>query len=124
MKYSQIFTKTDKNAKQYDSANATLLIKAGFIDQTMAGVYTYLPLGTRVLHKIEKIVREEMDKIGVEIIMPGLSPKEAWVNTGRLEEVDNLFKVSGANELSKKVNSVEYILPYTRRDSNAIGYEV
>ncbi|HCC68230.1 TPA: proline--tRNA ligase [Patescibacteria group bacterium] len=116
MKYSQIFTKTDKNAKQYDSVNATLLIKGGFIDQTMSGVYTFLPLGNRILRKIENIVREEMDKIGVEILMPGLSPKEAWINTGRLEEVDNLFKVSGANELSRRFNSAEYILNPTHEE--------
>ncbi|MCD4811523.1 proline--tRNA ligase [bacterium] len=116
MKYSQIFTKTDKNAKKYNSANATLLTKGGFIDQTMAGVYTFLPLGTRVLRKIEKIVREEMDKIGVEIVMPALSPKEAWINTGRLEEVDILFKVCGANELSRRVNSAEYILNPTHEE--------
>ena len=75
MKYSQIFSKTIKNSKEYDSANATLLIKAGFISQTMSGVYTFQPLGLRVLHKIENIVREEMDQIGVEILMPSLSPK-------------------------------------------------
>ncbi|MCD4756064.1 proline--tRNA ligase [bacterium] len=116
MKYSQIFTKTDKNAKKYDSANATLLTKAGFIDQTMAGVYTFLPLGTRVLRKIEGIVREEMDKIGVEVLMPALSPKEAWINTGRLDEMDNLFKVCGANELSRRVNDAEYILNGTHEE--------
>ena len=51
-----MFGKTNKTAKNYDSINATLLQKAGFIDQVMAGVYTYLPLGLRVLEKIEDIV--------------------------------------------------------------------
>ncbi len=110
MLYSQQFGKTNKSAKEYDSINATLLIKAGFIDQTMAGVYTFLPLGLRVLNKIEDIVREEMDKIGSEVLMSTLAPKEAWEQTGRFETVDTLFKTFGANEPSQTLNSAEYIL--------------
>jgi prolyl-tRNA synthetase len=116
MKYSQIFSKTIKNAKEYDSANATLLIKAGFMSQTMSGVYTFLPLGMRVLHKIENIVREEMDKIGVEILMPSLAPKKMWQDTGRLDIVDVLFMASGANDKSRELNSAEYILNPTHEE--------
>ena len=52
MLYSKLFGKTKKDSKKYDSANATYLQKGGFIDQVMAGVYTYLPLGIKVLNKI------------------------------------------------------------------------
>ena len=55
MLYSKLFGKTNKSNKTYDSANATYLIKGGFIDQVMAGVYTFLPLGLKVLNKIENI---------------------------------------------------------------------
>jgi prolyl-tRNA synthetase len=116
MKYSKFFSKTDKNPKEYDSANATLLIQGGFIDQVMSGVYTFLPLGNRVLQKIENIVREEMDKIGVEILMPALTPQRLWKETDRLEGVDILFKALGANEDSRKLNSSEYILCPTHEE--------
>ncbi len=116
MKYSNILTKTQKIAKEYDSKNADLLIKAGFVDQTMAGVYTFLPLGLRVLTKIENIVRKEMDKIGAEVLMPSLSPKSFWETTGRLETIDVLFKAVGANKNSQAKNSAEYVLNCTHED--------
>jgi prolyl-tRNA synthetase len=111
-----MFSKTEKNPKEYDSANATLLIKGGFIDQVMSGVYTFLPLGNRVLQKIENIVREEMDKIGVELLMPAMTPKEYWKETGRLEDIDILFKAIGANEDSRRLNDSEYILCPTHEE--------
>jgi prolyl-tRNA synthetase len=117
MRYSKLFGKTKKSSKDFDSVNATLLIKGGFVDQTMAGVYTYLPLGLRVLSKIENIVREEMNKIGDELLMPALVPQELWQTTGRYETVDILFKASGANELSKALNDAEYVLSPTHEDT-------
>ncbi|MBD3362135.1 proline--tRNA ligase [Candidatus Dojkabacteria bacterium] len=116
MKYSQLFGKTNKTAKEYDSKNATLLQKAGFIDQVMSGVYTYLPLGNRVLAKIEKIVREEMDKIGNEIFMPAIVPTDLWEQTDRLDSVDVLFKAVGANKASKLRNDAEYVLNSTHEE--------
>ena len=116
MKYSKIVTKTQKVTKEFDSVNATLLIKGGFIDQSMAGVYAFLPLGLRVLTKIEKIVRQEMDKIGTEVLLPALSPKQNWETTGRLEGIDVLFKASAANTASKTKSSNEYILNCTHED--------
>lgn len=63
----------------------------------MAGVYTFLPLGFRVLKKIENIIREEMIKIGgQEILMPTLQPKANWVKTGRWQNYDSLFKLISA----------------------------
>ena len=116
MKYSKMFTKTIKDSKEFNSINATLLTKGGFIHQTMAGVYTFLPLGLRVLNKVENIVREEMDKIGVELVMPALSPFSLWEKTGRLDNVDVLMKTTGANQISKTKNTSEYILNCTQEE--------
>lgn len=82
-----------------DSVSHDLLLRAGFVDQLMAGVYTFLPLGFRVLKKIEAIIREEMESIGgQELLMPVLQPKENWVKTGRWEALDILFKIKGNGE--------------------------
>lgn len=96
MKQSKLFAKTVKDIPSEEkSINAQFLIKAGFIDKTMSGVYTYLPLGWRVLRKIENVIREEINAIhGQEILMPALQPKENWQTTGRWEDFDALIKVS------------------------------
>ena len=61
-----------------------LLLRAGFMRQNASGVYSYLPLGKRVLQKVEKIVREEMDSAGaVELLMPALQQAELWQESGR-----------------------------------------
>lgn len=88
MKQSELFTKTSKTISEDEkSANAQLLLRAGFIDKLMAGAYTYLPLGYRVYKKIENIIRDEMNKIGgQELLMPALHPKEPWSKTGRWQE--------------------------------------
>lgn len=94
MLQSKLFAKTRKEApKDEVSINAQLLTRAGFIDKLMAGGYTYLPLGLRVLKKIEGIVREEMIAAGgQELLMPSLHPKENWTQTGRWDTLDSLFK--------------------------------
>lgn len=92
MLQSQIFTKTRKEAPaDEESRNAKLLIRAGFIHKEMAGVYSYLPLGLRVLKKIENIIREEMNAIGgQEVLLTTLQDPEIWRKSGRWveEEVD------------------------------------
>lgn len=102
MRQSQLFTKTQKNApKDEVSLNAQLLIRAGFINKEMAGVYAYLPLGLRVIEKIKEIIREEMNAIcSQEIIMSSLQPKEVWQSTGRWDDkiVDVWFKSKLKNE--------------------------
>lgn len=115
MKYSSLFLKTTNNAKTLDSINATLLIKGGFIDQVASGVYTMLPLGLRVLNKIENIVRREMDTLGSELLMPSLSPMSVWETTGRTQ-MDVLLEVRGANEASRKRNDGTYILNPTHEE--------
>ena len=78
MRMSKLVTKTRKDASQSDpSRNAQLLTRAGYVSRLMAGAYSFLPLGKRVLENIERIVREEMDAIGgQEILLPALQPKE------------------------------------------------
>lgn len=100
MKLSDLCTKTIKDTSSADvSRNAQLLTRAGYINKLMAGVYSYLPLGCRVLNKVENIVREEMNAIGAqEILMPALQPKEIWETTGRWDKVDVLFKLSGQGD--------------------------
>jgi len=97
MRQSKLFTKTRKQfAKDEASINARLLIRAGYIDKLMAGAYTYLPLGLRVLRKIEQVIRQNMNKIGgQEIFMPALQPKENWQATGRWRGFDVLFRLKG-----------------------------
>ena len=92
---SHLFTKTSKeSAADAGSINADLLTRAGYIHKTMAGAYSFLPLGLKVLRKIENIVREEMDMLGAyEVLLSALSPKENWEKTGRWEGFDVLFKV-------------------------------
>jgi len=100
MKYSKMFVKTLKTAPAAaDTANHRLLVQAGFVRQVMAGVYTYLPLGLRVLNKISKIVREEMDCIGgQEVLMPLLHPSSLWKQTGGWDKIDVLFKIKSRTD--------------------------
>lgn len=100
MRQSQLFSKTTKEiSSQEVSKNAQLLLRGGFVNQLMAGVYSYLPLGLRVLNKIEHIVRAEMNAIGAqEILMPALQPREIWDTTKRWDKVDVLFKLKGAGD--------------------------
>jgi prolyl-tRNA synthetase len=96
MRQSKLFTKTRKEVPADEvSKNAKLLTKAGFIHKDIAGVYTYLPLGLRVLKNIENIIREEMNFIdGQEILMTSLQNPEIWKQTGRWDDnvVDVWFK--------------------------------
>lgn len=98
MLQSHLFTKTRKEAPADEvSKNAQLLIRAGYIKKELAGVYSYLPLGLRVLRNIEKVIREEMNAIGgQEIIMTALQDKELWEKTDRWDDkkVDNWFKTN------------------------------
>ncbi len=98
MRQSQLVSKTNKTAPHdADSVNARLLVQGGFVNQLAAGIYTYLPLGLRVLQKIKQIIREEMNAVGgQEVLMPALIPKEPWDITGRWDTVDVLFKLEGA----------------------------
>ncbi len=94
MLQSKLFPFTQKETpKDEAAANAVLLTRGGFIQKLMSGVYSFLPLGFRVLKNIESVMREEMDAVGgQELLMPALHPKEIWAETGRFETVDDLYK--------------------------------
>jgi prolyl-tRNA synthetase len=117
MRQSKLYTKTRKEAPADEvSKNAILLTRAGFIHKEMAGVYTFLPLGLRVLKKIEDIIRRHMDTVGTELLMTTLSPEEYWKNTHRLDTVDVLMRTGPANEVSKQKSSNSYIINPTHED--------
>ncbi len=90
MKYSQIFGKTLRDdQKEADVTSANLLLRAGYVRQLAAGIYTYLHFGQRCMRKIEQVIREEMDAIGGdEICMPIVHPAEIWQKTNRWYEID------------------------------------
>ena len=90
MKQSELFTKTKKSISQDEqSVNAQLLERGGFVYKNLAGVYSYLPLGYRVLQKIIGIIREEMNAIGgQEVLLGSLQDPEIWKKTKRWEAKD------------------------------------
>lgn len=93
MRLSKLFTKTSKTPPHGEpSMNARLLEQAGFVAKLMAGVYSFLPLGFRVLERINGIIREEMNRIGgQEIVMPALQPKDVWEPTGRWKTLEPIM---------------------------------
>ncbi|MFA5360510.1 MAG: aminoacyl--tRNA ligase-related protein [Candidatus Paceibacterota bacterium] len=95
MKASKFYFKTRKEVSQDEVAvSAILLTKANFIAKLTSGVYNFLPLGLRVIKKIEQIVREEMEAIGgQEVLMAMLNPRKNWEQTGRWDTFNVLFKV-------------------------------
>jgi prolyl-tRNA synthetase len=118
MKQSQLFTKTIKDApKDETSRNAQLLIRAGFVDKVFAGVYNILPLGLRVLYKIETIIREEINAIGgQEVLLPALHPLENYEKTGR-EAIDILFftEMRDGKKLTLAPSQEEIITPLMQK---------
>ena len=83
-RWSQLLIPTLREAPaDAEVASHKLLLRAGYIRQLGAGIYSYLPLGQRSLNKIIAIVREEMDKIGQEFLLPTLNPLELWQESGR-----------------------------------------
>lgn len=102
MRQSQLFTKTRREAPKDETAkNAELLIRAGFIQKMQAGVYSYLPLGLRVIENIQQIIREEMNGLGgQEVSLSALQDKSIWSQTGRWDDavVDNWFKTKLKND--------------------------
>ncbi len=101
MLYSKLLGKTKKEApKDEESRSAQLLLKAGFIQKEMAGVYTFLPLGHIVLQNVIQVIREEMNAIGgQEMLLGSLQGKEIWEQTNRWsdDEVDVWFKTQLKN---------------------------
>ena len=93
MKWSKAFIPTLKeDPAEAEVISHKLMIRAGLIRKLGAGAYTYLPLGFRVLKKVENIVREEMDNTGAqELLMPAIHPKELWEKTGRFQLLKDIL---------------------------------
>ncbi len=102
MRQSQLFTKTRKDApKDEVSKNAELLIRAGYIHKDMAGVYSFLPLGLKVLNNIVSVIRKEMVGLGAEeVFLAALQDKKTWEQTDRWDDtkIDVWFKTALKNE--------------------------
>lgn len=111
MKYSQFFPKTQREAPSgAQSLNHKLLVRAGFIDQLMAGSWTLLPLGFRVVSKINDIIRDELNKTGaLELLMPLLHPKEIWNETGRWDSAKEVM-------YQFKKDNKEFALSFTHEE--------
>jgi prolyl-tRNA synthetase len=101
MRMSRLFGKTLRNAPaEAETANHQLMLRAGLVQQLAAGIYSYLPVGWRVMRKIEQIIREEMDRAGgQEVVMPALQPAELWEASGRAQTMgDVLFHLKDRRE--------------------------
>src|SRR5512139_2309556 len=96
MRFSKLLIPTLRETpSEVEAISHNLMLRAGYVRQLAAGLYVFLPLGWRVLHKIHAILREEMDAIGgQEISMPVLHPAELWQQTGRWDAIgDEMFRL-------------------------------
>jgi len=121
MRHSILFPRTLKETpKDAQSINHKLLVRAGFIDQLMTGSWTLLPMGIKVLNKINNIIREEMNAIGAqEVLMPLMHPKNIWNETGRWDsakEVMYQFKDSRDKEFTLSFTHEEILLDLIRKN--------
>jgi len=112
MLQSTLFPQTQKTApKDAESINHQLLVRAGFIDQLMAGSWTLLPLGWKVVTKINNIIREEMNAVGAqELLMPLLHPKSIWNESGRWDSAKEVMYQF------KDIHDREYALSFTHEE--------
>jgi len=96
VRYSHLFIPTLKEVPaEAEAVSHKLMVRAGYVRQLAAGLYIYLPLGQRVMHKVNQIIREEMNAIGgQEVTMPVLNPAEVWQQTGRWDAIgDEMFRL-------------------------------
>jgi prolyl-tRNA synthetase len=124
MRWSQAFIPTLREAPaDAEIMSHKLLLRAGLIRKLAGGVYTFLPLGLRALRKVEKIVREEMDRAeALELLMPALQPPEIWQQSGRYETASNvLFKLkdSGNREWVLSPTAEEVITTIAANEINS-----
>jgi len=105
MRWTQNFIPTMKETPEgAEIPSHVLMLRAGMINQVMAGAYTYLPLGLRALRKAEQIVREEMDAAGaVELLMPAITPLSLWEQTGRVEAFGDVLIQFTVRRQNRKV---------------------
>lgn len=123
MKSSELFPHALKEPpKDAESINHQLLVRAGFIDQLMAGSWTLLPLGWRVINRINQVIREEINAIGgQEMLMPLMTPCSIWQETGRWEkakEVMYQFSDDGGREYGLAFTHEEILMDLLRKRVN------
>jgi len=121
MRMSQLFGQTLREApSEAEIASHQLLLRAGFIRQLAAGIFSYLPLARRSLNKIENILREEMDRIGgQEMTMPVVHPAELWQETGRWYRIDaemGRFKDRNNRDMVLAMTHEEVVADLVRRE--------
>ncbi len=119
MRMSKLFSQTLKSASgDLETDSHKLLLRAGFIRQLAAGIFSYLPLARRSLHKIERIMREEIDAIGgQEVTMPVVQPAEIWQETGRWSSIGNemgRFKDKNQRDMVLAMTHEEVVAELTR----------
>src|ERR1700735_3725444 len=119
-RWSQLFIPTLREAPaDAEVASHKLLLRAGYIRQLGAGIYSYLFLGNRSINKIMGIVREEMDRIGQEFYLPALNPKEIWEASGRWSGMgDNMFRLKDRKgaELCLAMTHEEIVTDIARKE--------
>jgi prolyl-tRNA synthetase len=119
-RWSQLFIPTLREAPaDAEVASHKLLLRAGYIRQLGAGIYSYLFLGNRSVNKIVAIVRQEMDKIGQEFFLPALNPKEIWEASGRWTGMgDNMFRLKDRKgaELCLAMTHEEIVTDIARKE--------
>jgi len=118
MRLSQVFLPTLKDVdRDVQMPSHRLMLRAGMVRQLAAGVFSWLPIGLKVLRKIENIVREEMNAIGAqEFLLPSLNPKEIWEETDRVEAMGEvLFHVKNNDQLVLAPTHEEVITYHARQ---------
>jgi prolyl-tRNA synthetase len=101
VRFSEYYlTTTKEETANLDIPSYSLSLRAGMIKKIASGIYAFLPIGYRILKKIEKIIREEMDKTGaVEMLMPALQPGDLWVQSERWQKYGpELFRLKDRND--------------------------
>ena len=121
MRTSQFLLATVKETPaDAETVSHKLMLRAGLIRKLAAGLYTWLPLGLRVLHKVENVVREEMDRAGAqEVLMPSVQPAELWQESGRWEKYGPellRFKDRHAREFCYGPTHEEVVTDFVRRE--------
>ncbi len=119
-RWSQLFIPTLREAPaDAEVASHKFLVRAGYIRQLAAGLYSFLFLGNRTLVRITQIVREEMDRIGQEFYLPALHPREIWEASGRWQVMgDNMFRLKdrGGRDLCLGMTEEEVMTEIARKE--------
>src|SRR5881227_968136 len=119
-RWSQLFIPTLREAPaDAEVASHRFLVRAGYIRQLAAGIYSYLFLGQRSLLRVMNVVREEMDKIGQEFYLPALHPREVWEASGRWSVMgDNMFRLKdrGGRDLCLGMTHEEVMTEIARKE--------